>query len=367
MTGDGTQPDSLYRVLFEKNPAPLWVYDIETLRFLMVNEAAVEQYGFSRDEFTTMTLADIRPPEERPRLAAMLRDRHDGVYYDVRHWRKDGVRIDVRMVSHAITLGGRNARLVVAEDVTEQRRTSEQLRSRVIQQEALAELGQRALQDGGSALLVRDAAALVARTLDLALVQILERRPAGPPVSHASVVGGGTQSVSPESRAHAATMVRLSAPNDAPLIIDDLAADARFAGDTSGIASAAAVEIPGIAFDGALVALATVPKRFAADDVNYLRAVAATLGAALERNRAERARQESEERAFDILNSLSESVVLLAEGARIHWCNRTAAMLLGCPVDQVVGRSSGDLGLQIEDVDGRRLLDRRPLRHARGE
>ena len=58
-----------YRLLFERNPLPMWVYDRETLRFLAVNEAAVRHFGYSRDEFHGMTVVDIRPEEERARLA----------------------------------------------------------------------------------------------------------------------------------------------------------------------------------------------------------------------------------------------------------------------------------------------------------
>ena len=57
-----------YRLLFDRSPVPMWVFDDETLRFLHVNEAAVRQYGFSMAEFLRMTLEDIRPPEDVPRL-----------------------------------------------------------------------------------------------------------------------------------------------------------------------------------------------------------------------------------------------------------------------------------------------------------
>ena len=53
-----------YRLLFESNPHPMWVFDRETMRFLAVNDAAVEQYGYSKEEFLSMTLAQIRSPED---------------------------------------------------------------------------------------------------------------------------------------------------------------------------------------------------------------------------------------------------------------------------------------------------------------
>src|SRR5262245_35054270 len=61
-----------YRLLFEANPQPMWVYDLETLRFLAVNDGAIKHYGYSRDEFLAMTIKDIRPPEEVARLVEHL-------------------------------------------------------------------------------------------------------------------------------------------------------------------------------------------------------------------------------------------------------------------------------------------------------
>ena len=57
-----------FRLLLAANPLPMWVYDVETLRFLEVNDAAIAHYGYTRAEFLDMSIADIRPEEDRPRL-----------------------------------------------------------------------------------------------------------------------------------------------------------------------------------------------------------------------------------------------------------------------------------------------------------
>jgi PAS domain S-box-containing protein len=122
--------DHAYRLLFEHNPLPMWVYDRETLRFLEVNEAAVRQYEFSRDEFLVMTIRDIRPLDEMPALEADLRQGKTG--YDPpmewRHRRKNGDLIYVEISAHDIEHRGRPARLVLAKDVTERRRQEDALR-----------------------------------------------------------------------------------------------------------------------------------------------------------------------------------------------------------------------------------------------
>ncbi len=119
-----------YRLLFESNPHPMWVYDLDTFSFLAVNDAAVAHYGFSRDEFISMTIKDIRPPEDIPRLVENVTRVAKGVDEAGiwRHLKKDGTIIDVEITSHTLIFGGRKAELVLANDVTERKRAEEALR-----------------------------------------------------------------------------------------------------------------------------------------------------------------------------------------------------------------------------------------------
>ncbi|HKB81087.1 MAG TPA: EAL domain-containing protein, partial [Thermoanaerobaculia bacterium] len=118
-----------YRTLFEGNPLPMWVYDFETLQFIAVNDAAVQVYGFSRDEFLQMSIAEIRPPEELPRMRETLAQLHDRDRNRIfRHRRKDGTIFDAEITSFEFVSGGRRTRLVIAIDVTERRRAEERLR-----------------------------------------------------------------------------------------------------------------------------------------------------------------------------------------------------------------------------------------------
>ncbi|MDB5310219.1 MAG: Blue-light-activated protein [Gemmataceae bacterium] len=121
-----------YRELFEQNPHPMWVYAVETLRFLAVNDAAVDQYGYSRDEFLGMTILDIRPPEDVSTLLASVRHATPGLLRGGvwRHRHKDGRTREAEVASHAIRYDGRPARLVLATDVTARRRAEMALRER---------------------------------------------------------------------------------------------------------------------------------------------------------------------------------------------------------------------------------------------
>ena len=111
-----------YRLLFHGNPNPMWVFDLETQAFLEVNEAAIQHYGYSREEFLTKTLAGIRPSEKNglPKTAALDTADRNVIW---RHRRKDGSLIDVELVWSPIVFGERFAALTMATDVTERLRT----------------------------------------------------------------------------------------------------------------------------------------------------------------------------------------------------------------------------------------------------
>ena len=114
-----------YGMLFESNPQPMWVFDVDTLGFLEVNEAATRHYGYSRDEFLSMTIMDILPREDAPGLHHGL-ERTGAPRRDValaQHERKDGTIVDMELVSHEMELDGRRARLVLATDISERTRT----------------------------------------------------------------------------------------------------------------------------------------------------------------------------------------------------------------------------------------------------
>jgi PAS domain S-box-containing protein len=122
--------EARYRLMFENNPRPMWVYDSETLGFLAVNEAAVEQYGYSREEFLRMTIKEIQPPEEVPALLDAVKN-HAASLYKLgvwKHRKRDGTLFDAEIASHAIPFEGRAAVMVLSNDVTERRRAEEKLR-----------------------------------------------------------------------------------------------------------------------------------------------------------------------------------------------------------------------------------------------
>ena len=118
-----------YRELFELNPFPSWIYDVDTLRFMDVNQVAVDRYGYSREEFLAMKITDIRPPEESQKLLENVgktsgRMQKSGPW---KHLKKDGTMLWVDITSHDVVSAHGRTRLVIADDVTERKRQREEL------------------------------------------------------------------------------------------------------------------------------------------------------------------------------------------------------------------------------------------------
>jgi PAS domain S-box-containing protein len=124
------ESEARHRMLFEASPVPMWLFDVESLRFLAVNDAAIVRYGYSREEFLARTILDIRPPEDREATIALARTpasrlRSSGIH---RHLWKDGTVREVEVTIHDVELEGRPARMVLALDVTERLRAEAALR-----------------------------------------------------------------------------------------------------------------------------------------------------------------------------------------------------------------------------------------------
>lgn len=136
------ESEKKYRLLFESNPHPMWVYDLETLRFLEANHAAVAKYGYGRDEFLNMTLKDIRPSEDIELLLENIEQKANELSFsgEWRHKKKNGDVFLVEIISHSIKYNEKNARLVLANDITERKQTENKLKlyTRAIEQSSVS-------------------------------------------------------------------------------------------------------------------------------------------------------------------------------------------------------------------------------------
>jgi len=125
------ESEKKYRQLFERNPIAVFVFDLSTFRFIDVNDAAVRQYGWSREEFLSMTALNIRPPDEIERFLSVDRNqahglRNIGVW---KHVKKNGEVIYAEVTAYNISYDGQTARLSLATDVTEKIHAEQALRA----------------------------------------------------------------------------------------------------------------------------------------------------------------------------------------------------------------------------------------------
>ena len=125
-----------YRFMFFNNPQPMFIYDLETLDFLEVNQSAINHYGYTRDEFLTMTLKDIRSTDDIPDLMRNIDLVRQGYLTDGEslHTKKNGDVIIVEIKAHTVNFNGRNARHVLINDISRRKKAETEI---VIQNEDL--------------------------------------------------------------------------------------------------------------------------------------------------------------------------------------------------------------------------------------
>lgn len=116
-----------YEFLFANNPLPMWVFDLETLGFLAVNDAMVLHYGYDRERLLAGTVLDIRPPDDRAQAEAAIRDpgtaHRQGRIWT--HLRSDGTHMRMAIYTHNVVFDGRAARMVAVQDLTERERSEQ--------------------------------------------------------------------------------------------------------------------------------------------------------------------------------------------------------------------------------------------------
>jgi len=148
-SGRSARHSPQFEHLFNEYPIPMWVYEKATLRFLSVNNAAIQKYGYSRNEFRELTLRDIRNPEDVPLFIENAAERCNGTDYRGiwRHRKKDGTNFFVEIYSLPAMYFGKNARFIMAKDVDAEMRASREARELSIRYELLAQATNDAVYD----------------------------------------------------------------------------------------------------------------------------------------------------------------------------------------------------------------------------
>ncbi|MBV9492995.1 MAG: PAS domain S-box protein, partial [Acidobacteria bacterium] len=290
-----------YRLLFERNPLPMYVVDRQSRRFLAVNDAMTAHYGYSREELLTMRLDEIRPVEDRAAFIHAFENIAPCAAAEThRHLRRDGTVIDVDIVSDTVTFGDREARLILANDVTDRVRSEAALR-----------------QAHGAMKTLVEAAPIAIVTLDVH-GSVLSWNPAASRIfgwTAAEVIGRSDPTVPDEQRAEYGR--RLSEQLHSGHGISEM-------------------ETWRMRKEGTLVdvALSCAPMRQAdGTPSGYVVLISDITG----RKRAEAALDEARRQTELLLASAGEGIYAMDAAGLITFVNPAAARLFGTTADQLVG------------------------------
>ena len=135
------EADEMFEIAFKGNPLPMWIYELETLAFMEVNNAACLRYGYTRDEFLNMTLLDIRPQEDKDKLLQNIRENTEA-YQRSNGWKhkdRDGNIFPVEIISYNVEYRGKYGRMVAALDISERKHAENELRASEEKYRLLAE------------------------------------------------------------------------------------------------------------------------------------------------------------------------------------------------------------------------------------
>jgi len=330
---DLRQSERQYRVLFQGNPHPMWVFDLESLAILEVNDAAISHYGYSREEFLAMTLADLRVPE---------RDRHDNnSIWDNesqsivwRHRRKNGSTMDMEVVWSPLAFHGRLAALTMATDVTARRQTAHHnaVFGKLSHQLSAATI------PSAAAMFICEAADELFHWDDFALdLYSADKDEVVSLLSITTVEGQRVEiPASPQPKAANALVQRVIA-RGAELV------SAHETGDKGGTTMIAPIR-KGESVIGVLFVQSRLTGSYSERDLQTLQTLADQCSGALERIRAEEELRHSQRRFRELFENSPDAIFVEDLLGNVLDANRSACQLHGLEHSKLVGKNA------IEDL-----------------
>ncbi|MDR3460193.1 MAG: PAS domain S-box protein [Verrucomicrobiae bacterium] len=317
-----------YRILFQGNPHPMWVFDLETLRLLEVNEAAVQHYGYARDEFLKMTLTDLRVPGGEGDKLQVREANTSGLIW--RHRRKNGSAMDMEVVWSPLAFHGKLAALTMATDVTVRRRAAlhNALFGKLSHQLSAVTTAAEA------ALFICEAADELFRWDDFALdLYSAEKDEVVSLLSIATIDGQRVEIPGSTQPQHANAIVRRVIARGAEVI------SAAETGEKSGTTMIAPIR-KGERVIGVLFIQARRAHSYADNDAATLQTLADQCGGALQRVRAEEELRHSQQRFRDLFENSPDAIFVEDLAGTVLDANATAGKLHGVSREKLIGKNA---------------------------
>jgi PAS domain S-box-containing protein len=318
-----------YRLLFHGNPNPMWVFDLETLKFLEVNEAAIRHYGYSREEFLGMTFMDIRVVEHASQPEnAVVNPAENGVIW--RHRRKNGSILDMEVRWSPMAFRNRFAALTLATDVTERRQVEHRntVFSKLSQRLSAATTAQEA------AVIICEAADGLFKWSDFALDLYFAATDEVFSLLNITTVGGKRVELPPSLQPKTANaLIQRVVKRGAELISP---AEAR----EHSAATMLAPILKGTKVIGVLLIQNPSPDAFSQRDLEMLQTLASQSGGALERVRAEDQLRQTQERFHKLFDNSPDAIFVEGLDGTVLDVNVAGCRLHGMTREQMIGKNS---------------------------
>ena len=317
-----------YRLLFQDNPNPMWVFDLETLAFLEVNESAIQFYGYSHAEFLAMKIPDLRPVgKDGGAKGAGLGDAGSGHIW--RHRRKDGAQLDVEVIWSPMVFRNRFAALTMITDVTERRRHEH--RNRVF-----SELSHRlssATTAAEAARIICEASDALFAWDDFALDLYSAEQDEVFSLLNIATVEGQRVTIPQSSEFKSAnTLIRRVITKGAELV--------RTPGAKGLSTDAMLVPVrKGTRVIGVLFVQSHLAGAYSDQDLGILQTLADQCSGALERVHAEEALRESQQRFHDLFENSPDAIFVVDIQGTVLDVNLASSLLQGLTGDQLLGKN----------------------------
>jgi len=323
--------ETQYRLLFHSNPNPMWVFDLESLKFLEVNEAAIRQYGYSREEFLGLIFTDVRAPEKNDQHKKVVTETTEhGVIW--RHRRKDGSFLDAEVVWSPMAFRNHFAALAMATNVTERRQAEHR-------NTVFSKLSQRlssATTVAEAAMIICEAADGLFKWSDFALDLYVAEIDEVFSLLNITTVDGRRVEIPPSLQPKTANaLIRRVVKRGAELISSEDSKD-------QSAATMLAPILKGTKVIGVLLIQNPSPGAFTSRDLEMLQTLAGQSGGALERVRAEHELRRTQERFHDLFDNSPDAIFVEDMNGKVLDVNFAACVLHGMTREQMVGKNSLD-------------------------